>query len=373
MTSGPASSTSSHYRSIVTLISLSVVAVGVSWRLWRGSRSRDTIMIQANSQVHRHPVYWFDDGTVIVRACNNQVDGKDSIVLFRIHEPLLRQHTKVVLEPESEDGYDVPIVTVPGTLGVQVQDFTSLLAHLYNNTPLSLEAPFQHVAAILRVSSPEQLDLPSVHSLARSYLVAMFPSGPSPFVHPSHLEEALSVALRYNITSIQKGIYYSIVTTTDFEPSSTDYPTHDGNAVSLSSKTITLTPTDVVRCRNLINGIVEHFTPVLFEPPVTPHMACTNLLADKWFPMVIQSAIAGDSVCKPLEALEQLKQIDWEAEDLCAACVREKREEWTNEQGEVWEKMDDWLKLDTASEQIGTHCNDSCVSKYLGGQLPAIV
>jgi hypothetical protein len=69
-------------------------------------------------------------------------------------------------------------------------------------SPLSLKAPFQHVAAILRVSSSEQLDLPSVHSLARSYLVAMFPSGPSPFVHPNHLEEALGLALRYNITSV---------------------------------------------------------------------------------------------------------------------------------------------------------------------------
>lgn len=69
-------------------------------------------------------------------------------------------------------------------------------------SPLSLEAPFQHVAAVLRVSSPEQLDLPNVHSLAKSYFVAMFPSGPSPFVHPDHLEEALSLALRYNITSV---------------------------------------------------------------------------------------------------------------------------------------------------------------------------
>ena len=38
--------------------------------------------------------------------------------------------------------------------------------------------------------------------MARSYLVAMFPSGPSPFVHPNHLEEALGLALRYNITSV---------------------------------------------------------------------------------------------------------------------------------------------------------------------------
>ncbi|KAH0826871.1 hypothetical protein J3R83DRAFT_4410 [Lanmaoa asiatica] len=186
-----------------------------------------------------------------------------------------------------------------------------------------------------------------VHNLARSYVVAMFPSGPSPFVHPNHLEEALSLALRYNIASIQKGIYYGLMTTTDFEPDS-DAAAQDKNSVP--SKTTALTPTDVERCRNLMNGVVEHFTPVLFEPPVTPHMACTNLLADKWFPLVIQSAIAGDSVYKPLEALEQIKRINWAAEGLCTACVREKREEWTDEQKDVWEKMDAWLKLDIVPE-----------------------
>jgi len=328
------------YRSLAALIPLSVVAV-VSWRLLSGSK---TWKMQADSQAHRHPIYWFDDGSVIVKASDNQVDGQGGVVLFRIHESLLRRHSKVALQRVSEDGSDVPTVTIPLALGVQVQDFASLLAHLYHDTPLSLEAPFQHVAAILRVSSSEQLDLPSVYKLARSCLVAMFPSGPSPFDHPNHLEEALGLALRYNITSIQKGIYYSLVTTTDFEPSS------DATNDELPSKTIALTPTDVVRCRNLMNDIVEHFTPVLFEPPVTPHMACTNVLADKWFPLVIQSAIAGDSVYKPLEALEQLKQIDWGAEGLCAACVREKREEWTNEQEEVWEKVDAWLKLDVVSE-----------------------
>ncbi|KAI9568051.1 hypothetical protein HD554DRAFT_2205210 [Boletus coccyginus] len=303
---------------------------------------------QPDSQVYRHPVYWFDDGSVIVKAHNNQVDGQDHVVLFRIHESLLCRHSKVVLQRELVDGCDIPTVTIPLALGVQIQDFTSLLAHLYHDTPLSLEAPFQHVAAILRVSSSEQLDLPSVHSLARSCLVAMFPSGPSPFVHPNHLEEALGLALRYNIASIQKGIYYSLMTTTDFEPSSDSDATH--NEHTAPSKPIALTSTDVARCQDLMNGILAHFTPILFEPSVTPHMACTNLLADKWFPLVTQSAIAGESVYKPLEALEQLKNIDWGAEGLCAACVREKREEWTNEQEDVWEKMDAWLRLDTVSE-----------------------
>ena len=71
-------------------------------------------------------------------------------------------------------------------------------------------------------------------------------------------------------------------------------------------------------------------------------MACTDVFADQWMALVIQSAIAGDGVYKPLETLEQIKQIDWGAKGLCPACVREKREEWTKEQEDVWEKMDGW-------------------------------
>lgn len=73
-------------------------------------------------------------------------------------------------------------------------------------------------------------------------------------------------------TQIQKGIYYSLVTTTDFEPSSD--ATYDEHTIS--SKKTTLTPTDVARCRNLMNGIVEHFTPVLFEP-VSPTLLIASV------------------------------------------------------------------------------------------------
>lgn len=93
------------------------------------------MMNQADSQAYRHPIYWFDDGSVIVKASDGQVDGQDGVVLFRIHESLLRRHSKVVLQREpEEDGCAVPTVAIPLALGVQVQDFTSLLAHLYHDT-----------------------------------------------------------------------------------------------------------------------------------------------------------------------------------------------------------------------------------------------
>jgi len=76
-------------------------------------------------------------------------------------------------------------------------------------------------------------------------------------------------------------------------------------------------------------------------------MACTDVFADRWPQLVVGSALTGGSLYKPLETLEQIKQIDWGAEGLCPACVQGKREEWTKEQEDVWEMMDGWLSLDT--------------------------
>ncbi|KAF9220126.1 hypothetical protein BS17DRAFT_355553 [Gyrodon lividus] len=349
-----------------TLLPLSIAVVGVGWRLWSSeTTSRSTVTKEDPQtpppktplQVRRHPTYWFNDDSVIVRVPSNQGDVQDGDVHFKVHRSLLCRHSSWRAVSTREDNKSVPMITIPPELGVQVQDFTSLLEHLYHDTPLSPEAPFQHVAAILRVSSQNQLDLPSVHSLARSYLVAMFPSGPYPFVHPSHLEEALGLAVQYKITSIQKGLYYSLVMTTDFEPADLDaarseipVPSNilgdDGASADLSAPHV-LSPTDIERCRNLMIGMVEYFIPVLFTPPATPHMACTDVFADKWMDLVVQSAIADCTLYKPLETLEQIKQLDWGGEGLCPACVRGKREEWTLEQERVWEKMDVWLNLDT--------------------------
>ena len=87
--------------------------------------------------------------------------------------------------------------------------------------------------------------------------------------------------------------------------------------------------------------------------PVTPDMACSSIMGEKWFPLVVQPAIAGNSVYKPLEALEQLKRIEWTAEGVCEGCVKERREVWTKAQEEVWAKMDEWLGLVSVSVSEG--------------------
>jgi hypothetical protein len=52
---------------------------------------------------------------------------------------------------------------------------------------------------ILRVSSPWQLDLPSIFEIANRDLAALFPGSPTHFAHlhhTDHLEEVLELALQ---------------------------------------------------------------------------------------------------------------------------------------------------------------------------------
>jgi hypothetical protein len=92
-------------------------------------------------------------------------------------------------------------------------------------------------------------------------------------------------------------------------------------------------------------NIIEYFTPILFTPPATPHMACTDTFAETWMAFVIQPALESDGVYKPLETLEKMKNVDWAKNGLCHSCVREKREEWSGEQELIWKRVDDWLDL----------------------------
>ncbi|KAI6140006.1 hypothetical protein BKA82DRAFT_2857639 [Pisolithus tinctorius] len=105
------------------------------------------------------------------------------------------------VHPDTLTGSHISKARGPPGLGVRVKEFVSLLEHLYHDTPLSSKSPFSHVASILRVSSPSQLEFPSLHALVRSYLEAIFPSGPLPFMHPDHLEEALALMTAYDIRS----------------------------------------------------------------------------------------------------------------------------------------------------------------------------
>jgi hypothetical protein len=90
---------------------------------------------------------------------------------------------------------------------------------------------------------------------------------------------------------------------------------------------------------------MEHFTPILFTPATTPHMACTDVFANTWMSLVIEPALDNGGVYKPLETLQDIIDIGWDKHGLCASCVNEKRDEWRREQQNVWAKMDQWTSV----------------------------
>ena len=132
------------------------------------------------------------------------------------------------------------------------------------------------------------------------------------------------------------------MTTTDFDATESSF------SKAQDSKLLpcpVLSRGDAEICMTLMTRFIEHFTPILFTPAATPHMACTDVFADTWMQLVIQPALDNDGVYKPLETLERMKSINWNKEGLCPSCVMEKREEWSEEQRTVWRLMDSWLEL----------------------------
>ncbi|KAG6875993.1 hypothetical protein C0992_001491 [Termitomyces sp. T32_za158] len=239
---------------------------------------------------------------------------------------------------------------------------------------------FSRLAAVLRVSGPKQLDFPSIHALTMKRLISIIPSEYSPGFIPDNLEEALELATEYelplvskydleksrylqHIFQIQKALYYHFVTSPGFhfDEASISVPSLDESTPSSSDLSLSeaemdmvkpkataharLSQTDAKLCVQLMEQIIEYFTPILFTPATTPHMACTDVFADTWMSLVIQPAIENDGVYKPLETLERIKGIDWAKTGLCATCVKEKSEEWTREQRHIWTTMDTWLGI----------------------------
>ncbi|KAG6867277.1 hypothetical protein C0993_005059 [Termitomyces sp. T159_Od127] len=289
-----------------------------------------------NSAV-KHPVFWFKDGSIVLHV-ENQV--------FKVHRTLLSRHSpffsELDLSASKTDGSDPSLnlyLSVDRSRSVRAKDVEVLLEYLYHDASLLLEDQFPRLAAALRVSSPKQLDFPSIHALTIKRLTSNIPVEYSPGFLPDNPEEALELATEYELPLMRKALYYHFVTSPGSHFDAESISTHSlGSSPSLSE-------VGLDRVQPLMERIIEYFTPILFTPATTPHMACTDVFADTWMSLVIQPAIENDGVYKPLETLERIKGIDWAKAGLCGACVKEKNEEWTREQQHIWKTMDNWLGM----------------------------
>lgn len=209
---------------------------------------------------------------------------------------------------------------------------------------------FDDIARLLVIS--DRLDLPTVHSVAREQLVSLFPSTPTPYFKSEHTEDALILATKYNIpsvlpniprillphpnptlTQIKKHLYYTLVTTSNIGT--------DDHAQDLHPS---LDPAIVTRSQHLLTSIIDQFAPILFTVATGSHMACTDVFAEHWMPLVIAPSLSDDGVSQPFETLQRIIDTDWKALGICEECVEDKKTEWSGEMDVVWEKMDVWLQ-----------------------------
>ncbi|TFY52228.1 hypothetical protein EVJ58_g10135 [Rhodofomes roseus] len=180
----------------------------------------------------------------------------------------------------------------------------------------------------------------------------MVPSDPTAFYEVERPDDMLTLAVEYDVYTIQKALFYTIATHANLQHDEPEglvpgvSAPKDAEPVEPSpANQFNLSPELTKRCQRLLDDLVAHFTPILFTVATAGHMACTDVFAEQWMPLVIQPALENSGLCRPLETLQTIIDLDWKAQGVCEECVRDKREEWKEEQGTVWEKMNGWLGL----------------------------
>ncbi|KAJ3784501.1 hypothetical protein GGU10DRAFT_388255 [Lentinula aff. detonsa] len=314
--------------------------------------------------IQRHPLYWFDDGdTILHHEILNNHDYSGT--LYRIHlskfasvkSPEFSSSSQLVTEPgldPSDDGLpklESLQTTADGILerdilsnnhgckyivlgrerAINVNDLVALLDHVYGENVLSSKSDFNRITSILRITSPNQLDIPALYEEAIGYFIDLFPNDAQELstFKCEFTEQAMVLALQHNIRQPQKALIYYLATQTHLD-SDFSVPLPNQTTISTLSHTIS-------------SNLISFFTPLLFTPPPTSHMECTDALAGYWMPLVISPAIEDSAMGKPLQTLERMKNVNWTEYGICEECVRDKREEWTEEQSRVWKLMDEWI------------------------------
>ncbi|KAK7686696.1 hypothetical protein QCA50_010296 [Cerrena zonata] len=285
--------------------------------------------------------YWSDDGTLLVHVQQSVYKLKPDCL-----DQLSSRFASFPRTPDSQHG--LPSVIIPTELEITSDDFETLLDYVYHGIPLDSQTSFAQAVTVLKTSSTTKLDFPSINALARQRLLDIFPKQLDDLVqYPDAPDEALSLAVQYDLHPIQKALYYRVATHLHLE----DDDAPDENDTPPSETTIArLSPDLLKKCKDLLDDLIGHFTPILFTVATAGHMVCTDVFAEAWMPLVIQPALENNGLCKPIETLQTIIDLDWKVQGLCEECVKDKREEWKGEQQVVWNKMDGWLGLGNGTQ-----------------------
>ena len=237
-------------------------------------------------------------------------------------------------------------------------------------SPLSFDTSIDRFASILRITSPRLLDFPAIHAMAKEVFSARYPRELALDYRPTDTLQALALANEYRLlqvsavhsyhkmsshtstmgSKVRKALLYSIIISDDYNfhgPDGEPIKPDAESEIAIIRTQQNVFDADAKCCSFLMNKLIEHITPVLFTPVTTPHITCTDVFADTWSSLIAEPAIINDWLIRPLETLEQMKNIDWQGHGLCASCTVTQRKEWTAEQHAIWNMMDGWLKDDS--------------------------
>ncbi|ESK81750.1 hypothetical protein Moror_16744 [Moniliophthora roreri MCA 2997] len=293
----------------------------------------------------KSPRFWLDDADAIVQV--QAADSEAGDTLYKVHISKLSdqspyfhsaftnaQHKGPVVLDEIESGIsNLHYANINRDRGVSPGDLDVLLDHLYRQNTLSAESEYQRIVSVLRISRPDQLDFPQIREQAVECFTSLFPTEPDVLAtfRFDCAEDAMAVAMQNNIQKAQKPLLYYLVTQSHLDA----FPSW-------------IKPAEIDRITEqvmaLMQRLIDQFTPILFTPPATSHMECTDIVADRWMGLVITPALNEGGTGKPLEELERMKRLDWEKEGVCASCAKDKRDEWTEEQQTIWKLLDGWIE-----------------------------
>ncbi|KAF5334839.1 hypothetical protein D9758_014294 [Tetrapyrgos nigripes] len=242
------------------------------------------------TMLRKHPIYWFHDADADTILHPKTTEG-NSDVLFKIHPARLTGHSPTIqarFQATSSSNYpnqedlksdfaSCKYVVLDGDAVIDESDLVVLLDHIYGNHILTpTESDYQRIVSLLRVSNPEQLDFPELHQHAKDCFVSLFPKDLEQMAtfDCDYAQEAAVLALKYGIQPAIKPLMYHLVAHSKLD----SFPAQ----MKKESK-------DLISARgdSLMENLATYFTPIIFTPPGTSHMACTDVIADKWMEFVI--------------------------------------------------------------------------------------
>ncbi|KAH7096554.1 hypothetical protein BKA62DRAFT_507573 [Auriculariales sp. MPI-PUGE-AT-0066] len=172
------------------------------------------------------------------------------------------------------------------------------------------QLPLKTLALMARSAGPLALNQSTAHESVVTRIRSLFSDEVRPGIYQDHDTTALRQIISLRISHTGRALAYA------------QLQTQDAN-------------------EQILEALLDRFTPILFTFPATRHMACTDAVAHHWDDKVLQPALAnnGAGLVAPLETLERIKALPWISFGVCQPCLDGLRIDWTSSQRELWDVM----------------------------------